>query len=370
MRFFKIAMALMALLLFVCSSRMALADGRVVVVEVHGDVDDANALRTAIAGELKATVVAPDDPRAASAGGTLTIDVRGADKRIAATYRSLGSPVTRTVDLPEDPKRARSVAVLLAGNVAREEADDLLDTLRKSPPPAKPAAKADEAEQDLRRLHAAVDELGEHNIDYRKWRAIASFAQAGITAGLGIYYWADGPEHTTNAGQILVAGAVGSAGAGAILLFAGPLEPYEGLQRELAKGEGRLAPEDVVRRVESKWGEAASDARSFRKVVGGIAVGIGVLSMGMGVALPALVPDEQEDSFMTAGTAGLVLLGGINLTLGIDALCNESGVEQSWHVYRRMKDLGTAPTTSAGLQPKVGLAPLPGGGMASLGFAF
>lgn len=375
MRLSKIAMALTALLFFVFCSRVALADpsGRVLVVDLTGDVDDANALRAAIASELKATVVTPDDPKATSAGGTLTIEVRGGDKRIAATYRSLGSPVTRTVDLPEDPKRARTVAVLLAGNVAREEADDLLDKLRKPGPTATPAGNAEDAERDVRRLHAVLDDLGEHRHDLRKWVGIASLIEGGLSAGAGAYYvFRDtSTQHTERAGVFLLMHGAASTAVGTVLLLSSKGATYERLANELAQGEGKIAPEDLVRKVEFKWAEMANDARSERKVLGVVGIGLGVLTAGAGLALPALVPDSQEGRGLPWLTWGFVALGGLNAAAGINLLIDETEIERSWHIYRRMKDFDAAPPPAPGLQPKVGFAPLPGGGgMASLGFSF
>src|SRR5262245_47180486 len=129
----------LALLLLLLSARVAFGDpvAPVVVVEISGDIEDQEGLWAAIASELHATAVPPGDPRATSARGSLRIEARAGDKRMSATYRSVGAPLSRTVDLPSDPKDARGVAVLLAANVARES-DGPLNGTKKPPTPGAP----------------------------------------------------------------------------------------------------------------------------------------------------------------------------------------------------------------------------------------
>jgi hypothetical protein len=67
--------------------------------------------------------------------------------RASVVYHSPGrDPVTRSVDLPKDPERATETIAFLAGNLARDEAEALLDELRARepvpPPPAPPPAEA------------------------------------------------------------------------------------------------------------------------------------------------------------------------------------------------------------------------------------
>jgi hypothetical protein len=90
---------------------------------------DAEKIRASIGADLDADVVPSADPRAANATGQLEVDV--AEGEIVVTFRAIRSPVTRTLHAPDDPAaRARSI-VVLAGNLARDEAHELLAELPK-----------------------------------------------------------------------------------------------------------------------------------------------------------------------------------------------------------------------------------------------
>ena len=104
------------------------------VVEINGDLGivDPDRLRTGVARELSTTCVAPADPRAAMANGRLSVDARSSKKTLTVSFRSpsAGLPVTRSVVLPDSPRAVESSAVILAGNVARDEAADVLSAMK------------------------------------------------------------------------------------------------------------------------------------------------------------------------------------------------------------------------------------------------
>lgn len=110
-----------------------------VVVEVHGAAAhtvDATAVRTAIARELGVPVVA-SPPRASAPGGRLTIALDAA-RRLVVVYRDgAGREVIRATAMPNDPAAAVGIIALMAGNLARNEALEMLTT---APPAASPAA--------------------------------------------------------------------------------------------------------------------------------------------------------------------------------------------------------------------------------------
>jgi tetratricopeptide (TPR) repeat protein len=102
----------------------AVAAAPVMVVDV-GPGLDAERVRSAVGKELEVTPVVPRDPRAPAAAGRLTIEAR--DQSLTVTFeKSGGAPVRRIVPLSADPV---GTAALLAGNVARDEASDLLGAL-------------------------------------------------------------------------------------------------------------------------------------------------------------------------------------------------------------------------------------------------
>ena len=100
---------------------------RVVVVEIaaEGSEIDGVELRSAIARELGAEAVAPDDPSAAQATGTLRISVDRPSHALVVAYRGSAEPIERRVDLPPDCESIERAAVFLRGNLARDEGDEL-----------------------------------------------------------------------------------------------------------------------------------------------------------------------------------------------------------------------------------------------------
>jgi hypothetical protein len=101
----------------------------IVIVLVHappGSLDRA-ALRKAIAKDLGVQAVAPGDPRAATARGAITVSLKPDDHELAVSYaEENGSSVSRIVVAPGDRAEATHLAALLATNLARHQARDLL----------------------------------------------------------------------------------------------------------------------------------------------------------------------------------------------------------------------------------------------------
>ncbi len=365
MRTFSFFFLLMA---FVLATRTAAADptGRVVVVEIAGDIEEPDALRQAIGAELHATAVVPNDPLATSARGTLTIDMRGADKRVSATYRALGAPVSRTVDLPEDPARARNVAVLLAGNVARQEADELLGGMKSTPPPP-----ASEEDVDLARLRAILGELRTSDVDLRTWLGVGSLIEGGISGAVGTAYLLQGgsnQKHTRSAGIYFTVHGALNVGIGALLLTT-LRGSYEKMANELdmrARTEGAAS---AVRVVEGRWESRAAEARMERRSAGWLGLVVGSLGAGASLAIPALVPDSQEERSLAPISYGLFTLNVLLVTQSIGLLATPTAVEQSWLSYRTMKHAAPA-APQAFLQPSIGFAPAKDGGVVNVGLTF
>src|SRR5262245_36382590 len=81
----------------------------------------AAALRDAVARELGVAVVAPDEPPAARARGTLVVSVDGAagGRRLYLVYRdAAGRETGRMMSVGDDPAALVSTVALLAGNLA------------------------------------------------------------------------------------------------------------------------------------------------------------------------------------------------------------------------------------------------------------
>lgn len=101
----------------------------VVLIEPGSPDIDAPALRDQIARELHARVV---DAEVSGAKGTLRVATRG--RRLTVTYApNGGAPLTRSVELPADGQQRVETIALLAGNLARDEAADLVSRLKSKP---------------------------------------------------------------------------------------------------------------------------------------------------------------------------------------------------------------------------------------------
>ncbi|MCC6215706.1 MAG: hypothetical protein IT376_12650 [Polyangiaceae bacterium] len=117
--------------------------GLFVVVEVGGSGLDAAAIRAAVARDLGIVLA----PSAASAAGTMKIRLVARRRVAIELTRESGRALARTIELPETPSEAVEAVALLAGNLGRDEAGELLAELRGAepsdvspPPPTEGAA--------------------------------------------------------------------------------------------------------------------------------------------------------------------------------------------------------------------------------------
>ncbi len=392
MRFFGGFLSSAALSLLFLTTCPASADppARILVVEITGDIEDPEALRAAIGDELHAAAVTPGDPRASSAVGTLRIDAHRDDKRMSATYRSVGLPVSRTVDMPTDPQRTRSVAVILAGNIARNEADELLNG-RESPPPPDvgEGEPRPNGSPELVRLHGTLRELAkaEATRTHWIWIGLAAAGTVGAGAGLAQLGRSDG---TRDAGDVLL--VVG--GATAALSVIGNMdsllhrEDYARMALDLERSAGVDGAAKAVGSVERRWADAARHARRVRTVEGGVLVGLAALLVATGATLDTvksgdptvtITPSSSGESRLRYASSGLdsaaaasllLVIAGIGCaSLGVERLVVPSPIEQSWTTYRMTK--GAAPEKSAStLRPTASAAPAKGGGTLTFGLAF
>ena len=351
----------------------------VYVVDVSGDRLDAARLRAAVARELSVTAVAPEDPRAEAAAGTIEVTADATAKTLRVAFRKPATPVTRTVALPDDPTRAEVAAVFLAGNLARDEASELLGSLKKTaaaPGAEERAASAAvrEAElldrEELRRLRIAL----QANVDAtrRRSRAVtagaAAFGALTLTAGVTLLVDDRSPGER-RAGNFLI--GVGGAGVGVALGEVLDSNwhpsfgkwPDETLRDKVTAivAEGGSSSE-VLDRIDEAWRAQAAEARSSRHFGAVLTLVLGTAAMGIGGAIELGTPRDSGDH---SGTSLLYGVGALEVGIGIYGLLAESPFEESyrtWHAARR-----PAP---ASVRPSIGFAPLPGGGAVSAGFTF
>jgi len=114
----------------------ASAEGSLVAeIDVGSSGLDAEQVRAAIARELGVEV-------SPGTKGTTNLWVRlGNGRRATVRFQPPGGrPLERTVELPADPEPAYETVALLAGNLARDEASELLEQLRRKAAPEPEAA--------------------------------------------------------------------------------------------------------------------------------------------------------------------------------------------------------------------------------------
>ena len=360
------------------ASAQSAAPPAVYVVEVNGDRVDAARIRAAVARELTVTAVAPDDPRAASAVGTIKVDASTADKTLTVTFRKAELPVIRTVRLPDDPARAEVAAVFLAGNLARDEAKELLGGMKTQTEPqgADPAASAPglspkqvaegRDDEDLRRLRIVLRENANHAKRRIQGAAVAGLGIGAAAVPTGIIMIAEpGSDESVRVGNLLIGFGAGAIGGG-LLALAMSNDPDVGLHKKALQleAEGGSSAE-VLSRIEAEWGAQASAARSSRRTYGTLAVVLGgILVSGAFVLESALPPNSRLLYPQTL----LVGVGAVELGAGIFSLMVESRIEVSYQTWRAMREPAAPTATRA--RPSVGFAPLPGGGALSLGLTF
>jgi hypothetical protein len=95
---------------------------------------EAQSLRGMLEAELGRRVFLDGDAAPAADGGTLTITTHAAGNELTVSYLPpAGEPVTRTVSAPQAREEVAPLAVLLAGNLARDQTTELLDVPARRP---------------------------------------------------------------------------------------------------------------------------------------------------------------------------------------------------------------------------------------------
>jgi hypothetical protein len=134
---FVLQAGLLLLLLLVCP-RLASADERTVLLLVHGDELPREQLRDRIAAELNRPVALAGATTSAD-GGVVTVTYRRAKRELAVTWDGpKRGTVSRVVSAPSATDDVVRDAAMLAGNLARDESEDLV-TPPPLPAPSAPA---------------------------------------------------------------------------------------------------------------------------------------------------------------------------------------------------------------------------------------
>ena len=371
---------LLALALPTAFAATARADSPVVahtlVVEVDPGATELNAvrLRAEIGQELDSTAVAPADALAAQARGTIVVSIDRAARTLVVSYRERGAaPITRSIDLPGDSTETERAAVLLAGNLARDEAGELVASLRKSKPSsegtddkAPPApSPVDEETVKLERLGATLGaraQEGHGPSRVVEWAMLGVGLVAEVTGVVLVFAL----PHS-EIGALLIPGGAGLAMSSEIIAPG----DFDELARRYRDARGGGSPPEVVREdVEKYWLRAARSEHRSRKGLGLGATLLGgltnVLAVGA-IASQEKSPGPQNASFVAA--LGVVVVADTAiLATGITLLLTEGPIESALHDYEASAGYKVQPSALSDLRARFSLTQ--GGGVFGVGGRF
>lgn len=335
----------------------------VVVVSPDATELDPAQLRAAIGAELQADAVAPEDARASSARGRIDVSVDRAAGQLVVAYDGGGEPLARRVPLPADARATSLAAVLLAGNLARDEAGELAAQLRKRnpapPPPPTPeelqAARANETLRRMLRAGAARD---------RSVRVTTGWTAIGVGAAVMAGGAALGVAGARNPESLVLVGAP-------FVLFgaldlASPTR-LEGLAEYHAHNSADGPPSWLGPTTEQMWKSEATKARQWRAkllvgMLGMTAVGAATVAL-VGVTAPSAFTvhssaDVAGDILGISAVAGLYTWGFVT---ALSESSTEAGLREYEHAVGRPIQV-----TDVGLR----LAPTQGGFTIGVGGKF
>jgi hypothetical protein len=372
------ALALALPMAFAPQARADDADGPVAAKAVVVDVDpsaaeiDVAGLRKAIGKELGAIAVAPDDALAAQARGTIAVSIDGARHALVVSYREHTATITRSIDLPLDPDATARAAVLLAGNLARDEAGEIVAALRKEKPPVDaagatgpaPVEPIDEEPGKLDRLGATLEFHAHNGHSLRlaiEWTMLlAGIAAEGVGLGLAL-------EGHSDAGQVLVQGGLGLTLSSA---FVAPGN-FEELTRYYAHARAAdLSPELAREDVEQAWLRVARKEHWNRKFLGWVETvlaGAGAALLTTYFAATIESPTVASRTFLPT-FMGFLAVDAIALTLGITCLTTDGPIESALHDYEASAGHAVVRSGGSEIGPRVSLTQ--GGGIVSIGGRF
>lgn len=334
----------------------------VVVVAAGAGAVDGVRLRKAIGDELGVDAVAPGDPRAPLARGTIEISTDEAARSLVVSYREKnGTPIVRRIDRPGDDDATLRAAVLLAGNLARDEASELAEMLRKKAPApevvaasaADPELESDadfprdpESERDLERMGQTLVWYTSHK---RTLRETFAWTAGGVGFAMAIGGLVLSLSNEGNAGSALT-------GAGLGVGLVGPRAEPDGKLDELRtyydrdRVSGR-PPRMVRDDLESMWLRAARREHTLRLVAGVVDLTAVGATVAADVWLQTTYPSRSNGSFY----AFSVGIASAALGLSIIALSGPGPVEVALGSYERATGRRVAKHDSRGGRPALSL---------------
>jgi hypothetical protein len=309
----------------------AQSDPGVVVVDVAADSQeiDATQMRTAIGQELGCDAVSPDDARASTARGRIDVSIDRAASQLVVSYRAAGAtPIVRGIDLPADPEAIARAAVLLAGNLARDEAADLVAQLRKPEPVPSAPARDDELEKSERLRHLLADYAAKD----RRVRLVTSWSAlgAGLAASSAGFYLSLRGDPAVGRPLFPVGLAFTFAGVFSLLVES-PFEQLSNYYEDHVTTNSLLSTW-VREEAERRWKRAADKAAAARVPGSIIVISLSVITTTLQAGMWASSPRSTETD-IEAATNVAAGLGGI--VYGVVMLTSEPDVESRLHEYER-----------------------------------
>jgi hypothetical protein len=344
---------------------LARADERAVyVVSVAAGATEIDAvqLRTSIGAELQADAVPPGDPKAGAARGRIDVSVDRAAGQLVVSYDGGAEPLVRRVPLPSDARETSLAAVLLASNLARDEAGELAAQLRRSKPPVPQPPTPEELreERDNEILRRTLSAYAAHDGNERRavaWTEIG--LGVGATAGAIAVFVANRSSSAVDglASLGIPLMIFGSVGLATPSRFEELRDYYESTR------SGGGSPSWLRPTVEEMW---KRDAVKAQKARAGLLVAVLSLS-----AFPIVIGSINLANDLHTSTAQSALdvatIGaGVGAAIwGVVVTRSESTTEQRLRLYERTVG-HPIELTDVGLR----LAPVPGGATLGLGGRF
>jgi hypothetical protein len=343
----------------------------IVVVAVDPGVTEVDAakLRVAVGEELEGTAVAPDDARASQARGTITVSIDRVAHALVVSYGEGGKPITRTIDLPGDAAATARAAVLLAGNLARDEAGELAAALRRAKPASTSersgapndtvAESVDGEDARLDRLRAALESNARYGHGARRtiyWTMLGlSLAASGTVLGATL-------ATRTNTAMVVLPEAP-------ILLFSSFMVMPGNFDELVAYYERKRASEsssELVREeVEQAWLRSARQEHRRLRIAGWaeFILGSGVV----GLAAWALATLKQAGTSQTI-FAGFAWEGAAAMGLGLSWIATDGPIESALRAYEGSSEPEVRSTGGSKMVPHLTLGQ--GGGVVGIGGRF
>jgi hypothetical protein len=319
---------------------------RVVVVVVAPDAGelDVAGVRAGIGQELASDAVSPDDARASSARGRIDVSIDREARQLVVSYRGdSDEALVRRVDLPGDAEATLRAAVLLAGNLARDEAAELVAELRKpkpaappvspptpgpTPPPPSSVPSASDAwelaqSEYLRRLLAYYAARDRRVRLMTGWPALSvTFAGGAAALYLRIRGDSDAADSLTPLGLLALPAAILTVTPSA----------FERMSVDYEAHLPTPFPQWLRADMERRWKREAQSARRSRITFGVVGSVLGAASAGIGVLAleiePRTTPNVIDDGLAIG--VGIAAMGW-----GIVHLATESNLEWRLHEYER-----------------------------------